>query len=70
MKGRKITQNITKSCIRYRIRSNYRTYPYKRTVKKFRSLQMAVSTSFVYFFIKAYIVGTHLNCIDLSMQFK
>ena len=25
---------------------------------------------FVYFFIKAYVVGTHLNCIDLSMQFK
>ena len=25
---------------------------------------------FVYFFIKAYLVGTHLNCIDLSMQFK
>ena len=54
----------------YRIRSNYRTYPYKRTVKKFHSLQMAVSIPFVYFFIKAYVVGTHLNCIDLSMQFK
>ena len=24
----------------------------------------------LYFFIKAYVVGTHLNCIDLSMQFK
>ena len=23
----------------------------------------------VYFLIKAYVVGTHLNCIDLSMQF-
>ena len=22
------------------------------------------------FFIKAYIVGTHLNCIDKTMQFK
>ena len=54
----------------YRIRSNYGTYPYKRTVKKFRSFQMAVSIPFVYFFIKAYVVGTHLNCIDLSMQFK
>ena len=23
-----------------------------------------------FFFIKAYVVGTHLNCIDKSMQFK
>ena len=23
---------------------------------------------FVYFFIKAYVVGTYLNCIDLSMN--
>ena len=23
---------------------------------------------FVIFFIKAYVVGTHLNCIDLSIQ--
>ena len=54
----------------YRIRSNYRTYPYKRTVEKFRSLQITASVLFLYFFIKAYVVGTHLNCIDLSMQFK
>ena len=54
----------------YRIRSNYRTYPYKRTVKKFRSLQITASVIFLYFFLKAYVVGTHLNCIDLSMQFK
>ena len=26
--------------------------------------------SFVIFFITAYVVGTHLNCIDKSMQFK
>ena len=25
---------------------------------------------FLIFFIKAYVVGTHLNCIDKSMQFK
>ena len=25
---------------------------------------------FLIFFIKAYIVGTHLNCMDKSMQFK
>ena len=24
---------------------------------------------FLIFFIKAYVVGTHLNCIDKSMQF-
>ena len=54
----------------YRIRPNYRTYPYKRIVKQFRSLQITASVLFVYFFVKAYVVGTHLNCIDLSMQFK
>ena len=54
----------------YGIRQNYRTYPYKRTVKQYRSLQITTSVLFVYFFIKAYVVGTHLNCIDLSMQFK
>ena len=53
----------------YRIRSNYRTYPYKRTVKQFHCLQITASVLFVYF-IKAYVVGTYLNCIDLSMQFK
>ena len=25
---------------------------------------------FLIFFIKAYVVGTHLNCIDNLMQFK
>ena len=25
---------------------------------------------FLIFFLKAYILGTHLNCIDISMQFK
>ena len=25
---------------------------------------------FLIFFMKAYVVGTHLNCIDKSMQFK
>ena len=54
----------------YRIRSNYRTYPYKCTLMKFRSLQITASVHFIYFFIKAYVVGSHLNCIDLSMQFK
>ena len=45
-------------------------YPYKRTVKQIRSLQIRASVLFVYFFIKAYVVGTHLKCMDLSMQFK
>ena len=48
--------------------NNYRTYPYKCIVKQFRSLQ--ITASFVYFLIKAYVLGTHLNCVDLSMQFK
>ena len=25
---------------------------------------------FFYFLYKAYVVGTHLNCINMSMQFK
>ena len=54
----------------YLIRSNYHTYLYKLTVKQFSSLQITASVLFVFFFIKAYVVGTHLNCIDKSMQFK
>ena len=54
----------------YCIRPNYCTYSYKRTVKQFRSLQITASVLLVYFLIKAYVVGTHLNCIALSMQFK
>ena len=45
----------------YCIRSNYRTYPNKRTLMKFRSLQITASVFFIYFFIKAYVVGSHLN---------
>ena len=52
----------------YRIWPNYRTYPYKGTLKYFRSLQITASVLFVHFFIKADVVGTHLNCINLSMQ--
>ena len=54
----------------YHIWPNYRTYPWKRTVKQLGSLQITAKVLFVYFFIKAYVVGTHLNFIDLSMQFK
>ena len=49
---------------------NYRTYPYKRIVKQFHCLQITGSILFVYFFITVYVVGTHLNCINLLMQFK
>ena len=35
----------------YCIRSNYRTYPYKRTVKQFRTLRITASVLFGYFFI-------------------
>ena len=42
--------------------------PYKRTVKKFRSLQITASVLFLYFFIKAYVVGiAHLNIIALTV---
>ena len=44
--------------------------PYKHTAKPFHSFQITASVLFVYFFIKAYVVSTHLSCIDLSMQFK
>ena len=55
--------------IRYCIWLYYRAYPYKHAVKQLRSLQITASVLFVYL-IKAHVVGTHLNCIDLSMQFK
>ena len=42
----------------------------KCTVKQFHSLQITASVLFIYFFIKAYVVGTHLNCINKLMQFK
>ena len=54
----------------YRIRPNYHTCKYKRRVEQFSSFQITANVLFVYRFIKAYAVGTHLNCIDLLMQFK
>ena len=53
----------------YHNQPNYRTYPYKHTVKQFRSLQITTSVLFSLLFLKPYVVGTHLNCINLSMQF-
>ena len=38
------------------------------TVKQFRSLLFTANILFAYFFIKAYVVGTHLNCIHLFIQ--
>ena len=52
----------------YLICPNYCTYPYKRKVKQFRSFQITARVFFVYFLIKAYVVGTNSNCINLSMQ--
>ena len=46
-------------CGNYCIRPNYHTYPYKRTVKRFRSLQITIHV--IYLFIKAYVVGTHFK---------
>ena len=41
---------------------------YKKDQK--RTFDDDYAISFLIFFMNAYIVGTHLNCIDLSMQFK
>ena len=41
---------------------------YKKDQK--RTYLMITMRFFLTFFTKAYVVGTHLNYIDLSMQFK
>ena len=41
----------------YRIRPNYRTYPYKHTVKKFRSLQITTSVLFSLLLYKGICCG-------------
>ena len=41
---------------------------YKKDQK--RNYLMMIMQFFLIFFIKAYVVDTHLNCIDKSMQFK
>ena len=41
---------------------------YKKDQK--RTYLMMTMPFFLIFFIKEYVVGTHLNCIDKSMQFK
>ena len=41
---------------------------YKKDQK--RTYLMIIIRFFLTFFIKAYVVGTHLNCINKSMQFK
>ena len=33
-------------------------------------MMMFMRSFFLFFFIKAYVVDTHLDCIDKSMQFK
>ena len=42
-------------------------YKKKRLEKDLFDIDYAI---FLIFFINAYVVGTHLNCIDKSMQFK
>ena len=59
-----------KSDMDYYIRPNYHIYPYKGTVKHSRNLQITDSVLFVYFFIKAYVVGTYLNYIDNICFYK
>ena len=44
--------------------------PIRAQSSDFVVLRLQAVYFFVYFFIKAQNVGTHLNCIDLSMQFK
>ena len=61
---------ILATLLTYCIQPNYRIYPYKHTVKQFRSLQITASELFVYSFTKRYVMGTYLNCIDKSIQFK
>ena len=63
----KMTFKITsrwQSRRQYRIRPNYRTYPYKHTVKKFRSLQITASVLFSLLLYKG------ICCGYKSMQFK
>ena len=42
------------------LKNKYQQRPYLAMFMRF----------FLSFFIKTYVVGTHLNCIDKSMQFK
>ena len=51
-------------------KSAYYRYTLKtRSTKDFFNVVYAMNF-FSIFYIKAYVVGTHLNCIDKSMQFK
>ena len=60
--------------INYHIRPIYRTYPYKRTVKKFCSLQITTSVLFSLLLYKGICCGysfeLHQLCINKLMQFK
>ena len=60
----KITgKTFGKKCI-YLLKVHFK----KRSAKDF--LDDVYAIFFLTFFIKAYVVSTHLNCIDKSMQFK
>ena len=57
---------------KYSIQPDYHAYSYKRTVNQINSIVFRLQPVyfFVYFFIKAYVVGTTLNYIDLLILFK
>ena len=56
--------------LKYRIRPNYRTYPYMPTVKQFRSLQITAIALICLLLYKGICCQDDLNCIDLSMHLK
>ena len=67
----KVLQVVSKYCdLTYNIWPNYRTYPYKHTVKWFSCLQIVYIYIRYFFFKKAYVVGTHLNCLNLMSTHK
>ena len=66
-------QNYLEHSVVLKYVSNYLGYIYyiiKKKDQKRTYLMTIMQFSFLIFFIKAYVVGTHLNCIDKSMQFK
>ena len=54
--------------VKFSVYLNSRVYVMLSSNSQFRCLQITASIRFV--FIEAYVVGAHLNCSDLLMQFK
>ena len=61
-----LTQHLSINGLAYRSRPNYHTYPNKCTVKQCLSVQTIALYTFIYFFIKAYVADTNLNCLNFS----